>query len=172
MTIDSAVAAGGTLVGPPLEPLILAAAPKGTPSELRLSAAVASVFGTTFLSWQESVTIPALPLYPAFAAFPGPIAPPTPNVPFPLTQLLSARSVMAGLGGAIATMFGDPADPNGASICNAIGSALEQAFLDWLTVTQVTNIFGTGPVPTFAPPYVPVGPVIGGVGTMTPGGLV
>jgi hypothetical protein len=26
-------------------------------------------------------------------------------------------------------------------------------------------------VPTFAPPYVPVGPVLGGIGTMTPGGL-
>ena len=36
---------------------------------------------------------------------------------------------------------------------------------------MVTNVLGTGPVPTFAPPYVPVGPVVGGVGTMMPGGF-
>jgi hypothetical protein len=37
---------------------------------------------------------------------------------------------------------------------------------------MVTNVLGTGPVPTFAPPYVPVGPVVGGVANMTPGGFV
>jgi hypothetical protein len=37
---------------------------------------------------------------------------------------------------------------------------------------MVTNVLGTGPVPTFAPPYVPVGPVVGGVGNMTPGGFI
>ena len=36
---------------------------------------------------------------------------------------------------------------------------------------MVTNVIGTGPVPTFAPPYVPGGPVVGGVGSMPPGGL-
>ena len=58
------------------------------------------------------------------------------------------------------------------AVCNAIGSALQHTFQTWLATTQVTNIMGTGPVPTFAPPYSPVGPVIGGVGTMIPGGLV
>jgi len=27
---------------------------------------------------------------------------------------------------------------------------------------MVTNVMGMGPVPAFAPPYVPVGPVVGG----------
>jgi hypothetical protein len=37
---------------------------------------------------------------------------------------------------------------------------------------MVTNVLGTGPVPTFAPPYVPVGPVVGGIANMPPGGLI
>jgi hypothetical protein len=32
----------------------------------------------------------------------------------------------------------------------------------WMPLQMVTNVFGRGPVPSFAPPYVPVGSVIGG----------
>jgi len=53
----------------------------------------------------------------------------------------------------------------------AIASAFERVFNLWQVSTMVTNVLGTGPVPTFAPPYVPVGPVVGGVGTMLPGGF-
>jgi hypothetical protein len=44
-------------------------------------------------------------------------------------------------------------------------------FKVWQASTMVTQVMGTGPVPTFAPPYVPAGPVLGGVGTMPPGGF-
>ena len=172
VNINAVVASGGTLVGPPIGPLILASAPKGTPEEIRLSTAVATAFGITFMSWQTTVSIPALPMYPSFAAFPAPVAPPTPNVPFPLVTLLSAPALMDSLDAQMAAMYGDPTDSAAMAVCNAIGPALARTFHTWLLTTQVTNIMGTGPIPTFAPPYSPVGPVIGGVGTMIPGGLV
>ena len=38
--------------------------------------------------------------------------------------------------------------------------------------TSQMDVTGTGPVPTFIPPVFPPGPVVGGVGTMAPGGFV
>jgi hypothetical protein len=42
----------------------------------------------------------------------------------------------------------------------------------WKASTQIMNVMGTGPVPTFAPPFVPVGPVVGGFLVPKPGVLV
>jgi len=33
---------------------------------------------------------------------------------------------------------------------------------DWSADAMVEGIYGSGPVPTFAPPYIPVGPVVSG----------
>jgi len=41
-----------------------------------------------------------------------------------------------------------------------------------LVVTMVKGVLGSGPVPTFAPPYVPVGPVLGGTAISPPGALL
>ncbi len=53
--------------------------------------------------------------------------------------------------------------------------ALSQAFTPVFTVfkasTLVKNVLGMGPIPTFAPPFVPVGPVVCGVGNGPPGCL-
>ena len=151
VSINAVVATGGTLVGPPLEPLILATAPKATPEEIRLSTVVATGFSMAFLMWQSTVSIPALPMYPDFAAFPGPIAPPMPNIPFPLSTLGGVAAGMDGLGATIGALYGDATDTAAMAICNAIGSALQHTFQNWLATTQVTNIMGTGPVTTFRP---------------------
>ena len=74
---------GGQVVGPPLTPLILAQAPKGSPQELKYTNAIANVIGTAWLAYTATIKVPGLPWYPAFAAFPSPVAPPTPNVPMP-----------------------------------------------------------------------------------------
>ena len=41
----------------------------------------------------------------------------------------------------------------------------------WLPQQQIMLVMGKGPVPTYAPPYVPVGPVIGGDNIAAPGHL-
>ena len=46
--------------------------------------AVAKGVSKCYKDWQDQVTVPGLPWYPAFAAFPGPMAPPMPNIPVPL----------------------------------------------------------------------------------------
>jgi hypothetical protein len=67
--------------------------------------------------------------------------------------------------------LGDPNAPFHQELFEAISDAFEKSYNIWKVSTMVTNVLGTGPVPTFAPPYVPVGPVLAGIGTMTPGGF-
>jgi hypothetical protein len=39
---------------------------------------------------------------------------------------------------------------------------VETSFAEWRSLVKLVGLMGKGPVPTFAPPYVPVGPVIMG----------
>ena len=54
----------------------------------------------------------------------------------------------------------------------AIAPLVIVQFQTKVLASLVTQVIGTGPIPTFAPPYVPVGPVVGGTATSLPGGLV
>lgn len=172
--VNGPTASAGMLVGPPWQAIIMPLAPKETPMLLKYSTVVANVISTAWLTFTATVKIPGLPFYPAFAAFPGPMAPPMPNVPVPfaaLTQVPVSISMMA-LKGQMIAQLGDPMAPFHAQLFESIAHAFEQTYTKWKVATQVTNVLGTGPIPTFAPPYVPVGPVVMGMGTMTPGGLV
>lgn len=170
--VNAVTASGGVLVGPPLGPLILASAPKSTPMQMKYSNAVANVIGTSWLQWQNTVKVPGLPWYPAFAALPSPVAPPMPNIPVPLIAIAPTPIVGASLKGQMVGQLGDPRAPFHKELFDAISSAFEKCFQIWCPSTMVTNVLGMGPVPTFAPPFVPVGPVVGGTATMAPGGLV
>lgn len=175
VVINAVTATGGQLVGPPLTPLILAQGPKSSPAELKFTKTIATVIGTQFLQWTSGVKVTGLPWYPAFAAFPSPVAPPTPNVPVPLVAIGSATmSTMEAslLKSQMVAQHGDPQAQHHQELFDCIAQAVGTVFKTWLASTQVTNVLGFGPVPTFAPPFVPVGPVVGGVGNMTPGGLV
>ena len=46
------------------------------------------------------------------------------------------------------------------------------AFMMWLPMQMVMLVLGRGPIPTFAPPYVPVGPVVAGSVISAPGHLL
>jgi hypothetical protein len=173
VVINAVTATGGQLVGPPWTPLILASAPKASPMEMKYSNVIAQVIGTAWLTFTATVKVTGMPWYPAFAAVPSPVAPPAPNVPCPfaaLTQVpmsISCNVLKMQMVGQLA----DPEAPFHKELFESIADAFEKSYNIWKVSTMVTNVLGTGPVPTFAPPYVPVGPVVGGVGTMTPGGL-
>jgi len=173
VVITGPTAMGGQIVGPPWTPLILASAPKETPNLMKYSNVVANVIGTAWMTFTATVKVMGMPWYPAFAAMPSPVAPPTPNVPCPfaaLTQVpvsISTNVLKMQMVGQLA----DPTAPFHAELFESISDAFEKTYNLWKASTMVTNVLGTGPVPTFAPPYVPVGPVVGGVGTMTPGGF-
>jgi hypothetical protein len=140
---------------------------------LKFSQIIAGGLGGAWLQLTASMKVPGLPWYPAFAAMPSPVAPPTPNVPGPIAMLTMASAVVSKVALKNAMVFkhagASRVDQN---LYEALAEAFEQAFQLWKVSTMVTNVLGTGPVPTFAPPYVPVGPVVGGVGGMTPGGFL
>ncbi len=168
------VATGGVLTGPPLMPLIMASAPKARPMEAKYSNVIATVISNAWLQFCMSVKIPGLPLYPAFAVFPGPMAPPMPNVPVPFIAL---TQVAVGIGkmplkAQMMAQLGDPMAPLHRELFESIADAFEKSYNIWSASTQVMNMLGTGPIPSFAPPVAPAGPVVGGTATMPPGGLV
>jgi hypothetical protein len=39
---------------------------------------------------------------------------------------------------------------------------VEGSFTEWKSLATLVGLMGRGPVPMFAPPYVPVGPVVSG----------
>jgi hypothetical protein len=160
----------GNVIGPPVTPLILATAPKGTPQEMKYSNAVASTFGAAWQAWHAGLT--GVLSYPAFAAFPAPIAPPMPNIPVPLVVFASAGEAMLSPGalkGAMTANLGDPKALHATDLFDALSQAFPAVFAIFKASTLVKNVLGTGPIPTFAPPFVPVGPVLGGIGTGPPG---
>ncbi len=173
VTINAVTASGGNVVGPAWMPLILARGPCHSPEALKLTQSIAAGLGGAWLQLANSISVPGLPWYPSFAAVPSPVAPPTPNVTMPVAVLTMAKSVVSKALLKNAMIAKDPAGSRDHQILyEALGEAFEQAFQFWTATSMVTNVMGTGPVPTFAPPYVPVGPVVGGVGTMTPGGFM
>lgn len=170
--IMAVTATGGKLSGPPLEGLIKASAPAG---HAVLNNAIAAGVHNQMKQFEQGVKVPGLPWYPTFAAFPGPVAPPMPNAPTPLMTIAAGGA--AALKGdqvrnAIVQKLPTPRPPGSEQVAGAVAAALEAAVVMWLASTMVTNVMGSGSVPTFAPPYVPVGPVVGGLGNMVPGGLV
>ena len=171
----SAIGAPGCLKGPKLDSLIKMSAPKSTKQEKKYSDAIAKAVSDAWGKWQDKVMVPGLPWYPAFAAFPGPMAPPMPNIPMPLlmcpSAMMAEMTVASKLKKAMVDNYGDKKALHHEELFDAIATGLTVAFLLWVLSQQIMNVLGKGPIPTFAPPYIPVGPVIGGDNIAVPGHL-
>jgi len=177
----SAVGSAGCLNGPELESLIKTA-PKVsefTGNKAKHRDAVAKGVSKCFKDWQDQVTVPGLPWYPAFAAFPGPMAPPMPNVPTPLIACVSSNitsitmpdNMKSEMGNALdGSLKSQDTDMHYDALYDAIATVCAAGFAIWVAV-QTQMVMGKGPIPSFAPPYVPVGPVVGGDVLSMPGHL-
>lgn len=164
IVVNAIVATGGRLDGPPLGGLF--AIPAQSASVQPLIPAFVNATSTAWGRWAASVKVPGLPWYPAFAAFPGPMAPPMPNVPTPLIATLFDPSPLLPQNLAAQIRAGMGARANEAGAADAVDHytrELAAKFYIWLSACQVMLVMGRGSIPTFAPPYVPVGPVIMGV---------
>ena len=163
-----AVGAPGCLKGPDIEPFLkLNILPAASGNMQKWRDAAAKGLASSWKEWADNVTIPGLPLWPPFAAFPGPMAPPMPNVT-PLMLIMCPSPGMAKMATPMLKQamkdnfsLDDPKDHFG-SAAMSIATAVNAAFMMWLPM-QTVMLMGMGPIPTFAPPYVPVGPVLNGM---------
>jgi hypothetical protein len=159
---------GGTNVEAVFERNVMAAlTASGAPE--RLAKVFSCALGDAWEKWARGFCVNALHWYPAFAAFAGPMAPPMPNVPTPLaasgksggdTELypgnLIAR-IRANLSNAAVDV-----DDRGTAAIVEFALRFASATVVWRAACLVIDVLGAGLCPTFAPPYVPVAPVVGG----------
>jgi hypothetical protein len=135
-----------------------------------IAAALSKVLAAAWSDWAAGFQIHLHAAYPSFAAFPGPFAPPTPAAAAPsLSQgssvgerSLKAPLLASKLNAAIrmhATKVGG-GSPDEA--IKSLANWVEGSFNEWKNLAKLVGLMGKGPVPTCAPPYVPVGPVIMG----------
>lgn len=163
ISINAPVASGGRLDGSDLEGLINQSLLGVSLTNDTYATAVAKAIGEAWWEFQQSVSVPGLPWYPMFVAVATATAPPTPNVATPFATLNFDRSCFRAsnlaerMGRALRTPDAK-ATPFFEAICHAFETVIDQ----WLSAQSVTNVMGTGPVPSFAPPHLPVGPVSGG----------
>ncbi len=131
-----------------------------------IAAAWDKAFKESWEHWAKKTTIPALPFYPAFSAFPGAQAPSMPNVPVPLGSLISSgSSAMAPpvLAQKVLSQLGSVAKHQKVkNAANGFASDLSKRFATCMAGCVMGTVMGSGPVPSFAPPAVPFGPVLNG----------
>jgi hypothetical protein len=160
----------GGVVGPPLMPFILAQAPKNTPMEIKYSTAIANAVSQQWQIWQMGLM--GTLMYPTFSAFPGPMAPPMPNVPLPLIALSSPGDAALSPGAIkemMTAFLADPETNHALDLFDALAKAFNTHFQTFKAGTMIQNVLGTGPIPTFAPPIVSAGPVVAGSVIPKPG---
>ncbi len=163
--INGPMATGGRLQGQPIDTLIASAPAVAawTNWSAKIRDAVAKGMEQQWSITARTVAVPGLPWYPAFAAFPGPQTPPTPNVPSPFLALqqdgsaMSANTLKSAMRGLLQGSF-----EYAMEFFESLATGLQQPLQIWKASQMVTGVLGTGHVPTFAPPYVPVGPVVNG----------
>jgi len=164
--INGPTANGGQVVGPPLSSLIMSEAAGVDVSAAR---ALSDAIGSAHATFTAILKMLGNPVFPSFAAMPSPVAPPTPSIPVPVSATSANIGPFFALERGVALQ--DPRKRQEASAASAVARAMPDAVAFWMPLALV-NLLGTGPVPTFAPPYVPVGPVIGGVANSPPGGII
>jgi hypothetical protein len=163
VTINGATAVfkPGNVQGLPLDALILVSdPPMNTPKQAGYTRTFAEGLAENWKLWHMGINA-SLPLYPAFAAWPGPFAPETANEPVLIQRLPSAGDKMMEQNQLMAEISksGAKGDPIAAGIFNAMTHAIVDVFKQWKQTHMLQMLMGQGPVPTFAPPVVPAGPV-------------
>jgi hypothetical protein len=140
--------------------------------------AIAQELCGAWLAWANGFAMNLPGAYPKLGAVPGPAAPPTPAVQpgYPLSRGASAgemRLQKTTLSMRLAAALRPQAragDRGLEQAVQAIAEWVDVSFRDWKLSAQVVGLMGKGPVPSFAPPYVPVGPVVMG-DNLGPGGV-
>lgn len=160
----------GRFEGPRLAPMIQNHL-TGSEVPSDVARAFADTISAGWATWEASLKFPGLPLFPGFAAFPGPVAPPTPGIAVPLVALVMDPTPFepAAFRDRLRAAVGSRGNETGAATAIDRFAREFSARLGVFCASAQVQIRGGGPVPTFAPPYVPVGPVVAGDNVAAPG---
>lgn len=139
----------------------------GAPAEI--SRVLARELWSAWKEWADGFRMTLPGAFPKFAAFPGPQAPLTRSAQ-PTYSLamgsssgehrLQASTLQTRLMTTLRRAAGKEAIGMEKELVRLTGW-VESSFREWKASAQIMGLTGKGPVPTFAPPYVPVGPVVG-----------
>jgi len=136
----------------------------GAPEDV--SAAFAGVSWEWWRGWVTGYNLSLHDALRSFAAVPAPEAPPTPLEPMRLKEGNSPGSIgmsaQAQREALLELLKQRQKEPGAVAAITHYATWYEKSFDDWFQHTTVQNLVARGPVPSFAPPYVPVGPVVGG----------
>lgn len=174
----------GTIDGPILSGLkfsmpegVVAARVEGDLTDVGLPKDIASQWGRIAEAIWTRVwsgwTLPPSNAFPQFAAVAAPEAPVTRARRIPLQldaskdfDMLSARGLYAEVEKGLGDLLNLPGLKDAVwTWANTLGGAIAV----WNAEAEITDLWGKGPVPSFAPPYVPVGPVVAGDNIAAPG---
>jgi hypothetical protein len=138
-----------------------------------VAVALARVLANAWKEWAAGFQIHLPKAYPTLAAVPGRFAPPTPVASAPslsqgsspgeasLKAPLLASRLSSALQMHATKVPGGSLDTATKNIANWV----DGSFGEWKAGVKMVGLLGQGPVPTFAPPYVPIGPVVAGENT-------
>jgi hypothetical protein len=165
LQINGITANGGRITGPLLSEIVNLTGPAqglwGYAAPY--TKAIADGLASSWREWEQSVRVPGLPWYPAFAAVPAPQAAPVPNVPTPMTSLTWSSTALSpdAIKGNISRKLSQTG-PYSDELITAVVDGFSKAITGWFSTQLVTGVLGKGGIPAYAPPYVPVGPVVMG----------
>jgi hypothetical protein len=144
-----------------------------------IAQAIARELGGAWRAWADGFRLSMAGAYPKLAAVPGPMAPPTPATgAFPIARGTSAgelRLSAAMLSPRLVSTLRPLAGRDVSGLDSAVTELttwVEASFRDWKVTAQVVGVMGKGPIPSYAPPYVPVGPVVMGDNISAPGHVI
>jgi hypothetical protein len=164
----------GCLTGPTLEGFIKQYPPCAAmgPAQSPYRDGCAAGVSQAFMLWQSTVTVPGLPLFPAYSMQPPGPAVPTPCVPQKLIACVSANMstlcTPTMLKQAMVARFPPNAkidNPSYDAFFEALATVVALGFLMWLSNQSVMGLTGSGAVAS------PLGGPVAGITLPTPGHL-
>lgn len=161
------LSAGGLVSNTNIEQKVLQSLSKGGVSPL-IAQGLARALASAWNAWAAGFQMRVPKAFPTLAAVPGPVAPGTPTAPISL-RLGSSMGEMALQSPQLASALAGALRPHARTLpgnfdesMRTLATWVDTSFQEWKGMVTVVNLLGGGSVPTFAPPYVPVGPVIQG----------
>jgi hypothetical protein len=138
-----------------------------------IAAALAKVLSSAWSEWAAGFQMRLPKAYPTLAAVPARFAPPTPVADAPLLSQgsslgessLKAPQLTTRLSSALQIHSAKVSGGNPGAAMQNLANWVDGSFTAWRAGVRMTGLLGKGPVPTFAPPYVPIGPVVAGENT-------